>query len=194
MASVIQNENPQKALPMYEEALLISQKLQEPFAIANVLSMMSAPLIAVKENQKALNCLIESFNLFVQMQAKQEINSTIARLQNMREVLGEGDFDSLWEKATNSSLPEWLSQPPQQQGTTPEQFITAAIQAYLQRQPEAQKYYDACVNMAKDEGFPAEVRALGHALQRILIGDTHPDLSSLPEEWSNLITSLLADS
>ena len=196
MASVIQNSDSQRALSLYEEALGISQKLQEPFAVANVLSMMSAPLIETKENQKALECLTEAFNLFIQMQAKQEISSTVARLQNMRSTIGENEFDLLWKQITNSPLPDWLSQspPPPQQGTTPEQFIASAIQAYLQRQPEAQKYYEACVKMAKDENASAELRALGHALQRILIGDKHPDLSSLPTEWSTLITNLLADS
>ena len=45
--------------------------------------------------------------------------------------------------------------------------------------------------MAKDEIASVELRALGHVLQRILIGDKHPDLSSLPKEWSDLITNLL---
>ena len=41
--------------------------------------------------------------------------------------------------------------------------------------------------MAADSSVPAEVRELGRALQRIMLGDRNVDLSSLPRKWAELV-------
>jgi len=109
MASIVNDADANHALQLYSQALEISQKLQEPFAIANVLVMMSTPLLAMLQHEQALLCLIKSFNFFIELQAKQEINSTAARLKNMRERLGAPEFDALWKKQIDSPLPDWLT-------------------------------------------------------------------------------------
>ncbi len=188
MASILEEDDSQRALSLYSEALDIAQKFQEPFSIANVLGMMSTPLIQIGESRKALELLIEALNLFVQLQAKQEINSTVVRLQNMREKIGKNEFDSLWKQLTNSPPPEWLSQSPQQeQGMTAEQFITGAIQSAREKRPEAEEYFKSAQKMAVNSDAPEEVRALGKVLQRIMLGDKEVDLSSLPKEWAEVV-------
>jgi tetratricopeptide (TPR) repeat protein len=46
--------------------------------------------------------------------------------------------------------------------------------------------------LAHDPGMPAEVRALGRVLHRILSGERAPDLSALPAEWAEAVRRLLA--
>lgn len=45
--------------------------------------------------------------------------------------------------------------------------------------------------MVGDPAAPAELRALGRTLQRLMSGDTQVDLSDLPEPWSALLRTLL---
>ncbi|MCS6993846.1 MAG: hypothetical protein NZP74_08430 [Anaerolineales bacterium] len=45
--------------------------------------------------------------------------------------------------------------------------------------------------MAGDPAIPAELRALGRTLQRLMSGDTQVDLSDLPEPWAALIRTFL---
>jgi len=114
MANVIQKDDPVRAILIYTNAFNIAQELQSPFAIANIICMMSDPLIQTKEYQKALKYLIEAFNLFSKLQTKREIHEVMSRLQNMRQNIGENEFDLLWKQVANSPLPEWFFQSFQQ--------------------------------------------------------------------------------
>ena len=191
MASVIEGNNAQHALSLYREALDISRQIQAPFAIASILSMMSAPLLQTSEYQKALECLIEAFNIFGQLQAKQESNSLVSRLQIMRITVEENEFDTLWKQITDSDVPDFLSQSPQQ-SLSAEQFIAWVIKSAREKRPEAEEYFKSAQKMAADSSVPAEMRELGRVLQRIMIGDKNVDLSSLPKEWAEMIQRMNA--
>lgn len=45
--------------------------------------------------------------------------------------------------------------------------------------------------MATDPNTPAELRALGHVLNRVLSGDRTPDLSALPPELADEVQAML---
>ena len=104
----------------------------------------------------------------------------------MRQAIGDNRFDTLWRQITNSPIPEWLTQLPQE---TAQQFIAGAIQSAREKRPEAEEYFKSAQKMAADSSVPAEMRELGRVLQRIMIGDKNVDLSSLPKEWAELIKS-----
>ena len=106
----------------------------------------------------------------------------------MRNTIGGNEFDSLWKQVTDSPLPEWLSESPQQQqGVTAEQFIAGAIQSAREKRPEAEEYFKSAQKLAADSSVPAEMRELGRVLQRIMIGDRNVDLSSLLREWAEAV-------
>jgi len=70
---------------------------------------------------------------------------------------------------------------------TAEQFIAGAIQSARERRPEAEQYFQAAQKMAADSNAPKELQALGRVLQRVMLGDTNVELSSLPREWAEAI-------
>ncbi|RJP54125.1 MAG: hypothetical protein C4583_03445 [Anaerolineaceae bacterium] len=75
-----------------------------------------------------------------------------------------------------------------------DQFIARAIQSAREKRPDAEGYFKSAQKMAADSSAPKELQELGKVLQRIMIGDKNPDLSSLPKELADLITNFLADS
>jgi len=75
---------------------------------------------------------------------------------------------------------------------TVEQFITGAIHSAREKRPEAEEYFKSAQKMAADSSVPAEMRALGRVLQRIMIGDKNVDLSSLPREWAEAVERAMA--
>jgi tetratricopeptide (TPR) repeat protein len=72
-------------------------------------------------------------------------------------------------------------------GTTVQDFVRGAIQAARAHDPQVQRYFEAASKLARDEDAPAELRALGKVLQKILAGVKNPDLSQLPEELARLV-------
>jgi hypothetical protein len=70
---------------------------------------------------------------------------------------------------------------------TVEQFIALVLTAARERRPEAQALYEAVTKMATDPAAPAELRALGRVLQRLMLGDSRVDLSGLPAAWVEVI-------
>lgn len=54
-----------------------------------------------------------------------------------------------------------------------------------------QQLFAATQAMAREANAPAEVRALGRALNHILSGDREPDLSALPPEVAAKVRGIL---
>jgi hypothetical protein len=52
---------------------------------------------------------------------------------------------------------------------------------------EAEECFKSAQKMAADSSVPAEVRELGRVIQRVMLGDTNVDLSSLPREWAEAV-------
>ena len=111
-------------------------------------------------------------------------------------TLGSEKFDVLWQEEIGQPVPEWLSQPPEQeQGMTVEQFIAGAIQSAREKRPaeypkgEAERYFKEAQRLAIDPNAPAELQSLGKVLQRIMIGEKNVDASrsALTEEMREVI-------
>ena len=72
------------------------------------------------------------------------------------------------------------------------QFITGAIQSARGKHPEAEQFFKAAGKMARDPNAPAELRALGKVLQRIMLGDLRQvDLSALTGEMRESVEKAL---
>jgi len=194
------------AMKLYQQSLEIKEGLGDLKGKSATLSMMANINWARKEYDKAQNLMKQSIEISKQIGDFQNLAISTVKLGQLSQVRGDkagalqkyqdglGFAEKLGAKPLVAQIRQLISElegDEQQQGMTAEQFITSAVQCYLQRKPEAQQYYEASAKMANDPNSPAELRTLGKALQRILIGDKHPDLSSLPKEWSTLITTLL---
>lgn len=184
MARVLQeSKDHNQAFELFQKALNLSYQLNEPFSIANVLLMMSESLFQIKEFQKALKCLVDAFNLFVKLQATYETEVTVSEIRKLEAAIGEPEFIGLWDMVTNSPLPDWLVQSPE------EQFAIEALQSALEKRPEAEEYYKSAQKMAADANAPAEIRELGRVLVRIMAGDTKVDLSGLPARLAETVSN-----
>jgi tetratricopeptide (TPR) repeat protein len=110
MASILENNEKYKeqALNYYNQALEISYSIIEPFALANVLAMMSSLLIERGEYENAVAGLIVALDIFVKMQDEPDIGTTIYRLLNARKRIGAKRFDSIWKEIKGQNTPDWL--------------------------------------------------------------------------------------
>jgi hypothetical protein len=95
-------------LNYYNQALNISYSIIEPFALANVLAMMSSLLIERGEYENAVAGLIAALDIFVKMQDEPDTGTTIYRLLNARKRIGAKKFDSIWKEIKGQNIPEWL--------------------------------------------------------------------------------------
>lgn len=185
MARLLQkNKDYDKAIELFQEALELSHQLSELFSIASVSLMMSELFVELKEYQKGLDCLLDAFNLFVKMQANHETKIVVSEMQRMKELLGEKEFVVLWNTITNSSLPDWLMQSPE------EQFIAGAIQSAREKRPEAEQYFKEAQRLAGSADVPAELQELGKVLQKIMLG-APADLSTLTGELREIVEKAL---
>jgi len=110
MASFLEGQDKlEEALAFYTQSFEISRELKDLFGLGNVLRMMSSALLKNGKAPQALGALIDSLNIFVQMQLMQEANRTANALARMKESVGENEFSRLWQAVTgNDEQPEWL--------------------------------------------------------------------------------------
>jgi len=161
---------------------------------------MSSALIVEGQHEQALRALLDSFNLFVKLQATLELDGTVGRLRSMRQEMGAEKFDALWKEITGQGIPDWLAEAGQTSEVSEtsevsvEQFIQQVITAARQKKPEeAEQFFNAASKMAADPNAPPEVRVLGKVLRAILAGEKSPDLSALPPELAALVRKALKE-
>ncbi|GAB4407049.1 MAG: hypothetical protein Kow00123_19860 [Anaerolineales bacterium] len=183
------------AMRLYQEARGILEGLGDLQGKAATLAMLAQVLILRGEEEQALKALLSSLQTLTQMGAAPDAQKVAGILADWRAEAGAERFDALWRKVTGQPVPDWLAQggeaARQGQALTPEQFIALAIGAARQKRPEAEQLFAVCTQMATAPAAPEEVRALGKALRRILIGETDVDLSALPESWAEAIRAAL---
>jgi tetratricopeptide (TPR) repeat protein len=82
----------------------------------------------------------------------------------------------------------------QQEGITLEQLFDLVAQACQPDAPAglAAQLHAVTQGLATDAGMPAEVRALGRALNAVLSGDRAPDLTALPPQLAGAVRELVA--
>lgn len=178
----------ERAMKLYEESLEIKERLGDLQGKSATLAMLGQLWVAQKDYPRAIMALVESLQTLSSIGARPDAEKVAQILISVRQEIGTDTFDSAWKELTDSPLPEWLKQSPQQQqGMTAEQFIAGAIQSAREKRSEAEGYFKSAQKMAADSSVPAEMRELGRVLQRIMIGDKNVDLSSLPKEWAEAI-------
>jgi hypothetical protein len=97
--------------------------------------------------------------------------------------------------AFTPAAPTPTSQPQQnQQGITLEQLFGLVAQACRPDAPAglAAQLHATTQQFAADAGMPAEVRALGRALNAVLSDDRAPDLSALPAGLADAVRGMIA--
>lgn len=110
VARILQEKNQNEdALLVFSQSLAIARDLHEPFAIANILMMMGVCFVQLSQDERGMECLIEAFILFMQLESKEKSKKVIDYLQYIQESLGEKKFGTLWKKITNSDVPDFLS-------------------------------------------------------------------------------------
>ncbi|MBC7260258.1 MAG: tetratricopeptide repeat protein [Chloroflexi bacterium] len=186
-----------RAMGLYQEALAILEALGDRQGKAATLAMLAQVLIARGDEEEGLKALLSSLQTLQQIGATPDAQAVAGILAAWRAAAGAERFGALWQKVAGQPLPDWLAQAGeadrQAQAMTPEEFIALAIQAARHKRPEAEALFNACTQMAADPRLPEEVRALGRALRRILIGEENVDLSALPDAWAEAIRAALRE-
>jgi tetratricopeptide (TPR) repeat protein len=181
------------AMKLYQQSLEIFDGLGDLQGKSATLVNMGVVLFKYNRHAESLSAIMSGLQILIQLGAKLDIEKVISLLRQFQQAVGEPAFLHLWKQvAGKDELPEWLTQTLQeQQGTTIEQFIEIAIRAYQEKHPQAGEIFKAAQRMAADPNAPAEVQALGKALQKIMLGDRNVDLTALPEAWRELIKRTL---
>jgi tetratricopeptide (TPR) repeat protein/CHAT domain-containing protein len=119
------------AMKMYQQARDILEGLGDLQGKAMTFGMMSKIYWARQSYGDAITSLLKGLMQLVELKIEPSTQQAmVSDMASWRHELGTEKFDLLWREITNSPLPDWLSQPPQQeQGMTAEQFIAGAIQA-----------------------------------------------------------------
>ncbi len=176
------------AMKMYQQSLEIKEGLGDLQGKSATLAMLGQLLISQDEYPRAILALVESLQTLSSIGARPDAQKVAEILISVRQQIGAESFNSAWSEVIDSPLPDWLTQPPQQeQGMTAEQFISGAIRSSRERRPEAEQFFKEAQKLAGSTSAPAELQELGKVLQRILLGNTGVDLSALPPEFAALI-------
>jgi len=184
------------AMKMYQQARDILEGLGDLQGKSMTLGMISKVFWEKQSYKDAIASLLSGLMQLVELKIEPQTQQAMASdMAGWRQELGAEKFDGIWKELTDSPIPEWLAQPSQseQKGMTAEQFIIEAIQAARQKKPEAQHFYEAAGKMAGDPDAPDDLHTLGRVLQRIMIGDTKADLSSLPPELAEIVRKVLQE-
>ncbi|MFZ1471741.1 MAG: hypothetical protein WAV79_02330, partial [Anaerolineae bacterium] len=80
-----------------------------------------------------------------------------------------------------------------EEGLTLQQLFDAIVRARRGDHALGGQLFTAMQQLAVNTGQPAELRALGRVLVRILVGDSKPDLAGLPEDLTQAVQALLAE-
>ena len=180
------------AMKLYQQALAIDEGLGDQQGKSATLAMLGQLLVARKDYPRAIFALVESLQTLSSIGARPDAQKVAEILVGIRQKIGAETFDIAWKQVTDSPLPDWLSQQAEeQQSMTVEQFIAEAIQSAREKRPAAQQYFQAAQKMATDANAPAELQALGNVLQKIMIGDTNANLSSLPAALAEIVKKAL---
>ena len=176
------------AMKLYEESLEIKEGLGDLKGKSATLAMLAQVQMELKENKKALQALLISLETLEEIGARPDAEAVAGILQSFYRSLEEDEFKALWAEVTeNAPIPEWLSTPPQQEGTSVEDFIQMVVQVTKEKSEKTKEVFKVCGQLASDENQPAEVQVLGKVLQKVLMGEKQPSLSGLPDEWAQLI-------
>ncbi|MBI5840068.1 MAG: tetratricopeptide repeat protein [Chloroflexi bacterium] len=185
----VSRNNPSKAMELLDQALEISEEIDDKEGTAHNFYVSSRALWVNRMYEKAIPRAFISLLMLADLKIEPQFQrSIVSDFRNWRKEIGAEKFDALWRKEIGQPVPEWLAQQPdEEEGMTAEQFIAGAIQSAREKRPEAEEYFKSAQKMAADSSVPAEMRELGRVLQRIMIGDRNVDLSSLPREWAEAV-------
>jgi len=194
LGAAIKEHHLPEALAYLDQALEISYFLNDPLSTASILGLMIDPLLRNHEYKKAVHGLVMAHSIFFEHNIHSEVSAAESMLNDIRNALTPKNFDPIWDEVTqNQPIPDWLARPPGTQMIDPSitDFIVRVIAAYKSKSPDAQEYFNTTSKMASNLDAPAELQELGKVLQRILCGDRHPNLSSLPLSWANAVEAEL---
>ncbi|MDO8753548.1 MAG: hypothetical protein Q7J80_06610 [Anaerolineales bacterium] len=183
-------------MKMYQQSLEIKEGLGDLKGKASTLAMLGQLLVMRKDYPRAIMALVESLQTLSSIGARPAAQQVAEIRVSVRQNIGVENFDNAWKEITDQPLPDWLSQPIQQeQGMTVEQFIAGAIQSAREKRPaeypqgEAEQYFKEAQKMPIDSNAPAELQSLGVVLQRIMIVEKNVDASrsALTEELREMV-------
>ncbi len=97
------------AMKLYQQSLLIEEKLGNLKGTSSTLAMMAQIDALQKNYEESLRKLLKAFDIAIYTDSSLDIQSIGDFIRVLQSVMGLEEFEILWEKITEQSLPEWLS-------------------------------------------------------------------------------------
>jgi tetratricopeptide (TPR) repeat protein len=109
------------AMKLYQQSLEIKEGLGDLQGKSATLAMLGQLLVERKDYPRGILALVESLQTLSSIGARPDAEQVAQILSGVRQKIGVDAFDAAWKEFTDSPLPEWLKQSPQQgQGMTAE--------------------------------------------------------------------------
>ena len=197
-----------KAIEFYEQQLVIVREIGDRRGEGNALGNLGNAYAALGDARKAIEFYEQRMIIAREIGDRRGEGNALANMGMIFKNLNQPDkAKELWKEALEifkaiesphvQTVQAWLAQldgnlpEAQNQGLTAEQFIQVCVTTSREKKPEAAQLFEAAGKLAGDPNAPPEYRALGKVLQKVLMGDQHPDLSGLPEELARLVREAL---
>ena len=180
------------ALTYLKQSLAIRQQIGDRAGLCATLFNMGHIHRQNNQMQEAVSAWVTVYVIAKQINEYQALQALSQLAPSLGLPEGLDGWEDLARRVQNGEKIEFEEE--EEEGGELEQirsFVRGLAAAVREKSPDAQKYFESVSKMAVDPKAPPHYQELGRVLQKWMSGVSDPDLSSLPEEWAQVVRELL---
>ena len=180
------------ALTYLKQSLAIQQQIGDRAGLCATLFNMGHIHRQNNQMQEAVSAWVTVYVIAKQINEYQALQALSQLAPSLGLPEGLDGWEDLARRVQNGEKIEFEEE--EEEGGELEQirsFVRGLAAAVREKSPDAQKYFESVSKMAVDPKAPPHYQELGKVLQKWMSGVSDPDLSSLPEEWAQVVREAL---